>query len=142
YRSPINQRIAPCGDHLCRRWIPDDAPEPELAESRRRHLGVGDGPVVDHHHLRSDDRLSWAPSPRARPIAAIPELVWLPLEDVENLLVDVAAAVVPDINDDSFLLPEAIDLVLKALERRLIHRANVDVRDLAICRLVHRIAVV
>src|SRR5690606_37724659 len=61
----------------------------------------------------------------------VPELVRLPLQDVEQLLVDVAAAVVADVDDDALRVPVPVDLVLEAPQRRLVHRADVDVRDLA-----------
>src|SRR5687768_8106690 len=86
--------------------------------------------MVDQHHLRPGDGLARAASPCARARAAVPELIGPPLENVDQLLVDVAAAVVPDVDDDSLPVPELVDLVTEALERWLVHRADVDVRDL------------
>src|SRR5262249_50882892 len=140
-RSAVDEIVAPGRDHLRRRRIADETAEAELTKSGRRHLGVGDRAIVRHHDLRSDDRLSRPTAPRASAVSVIPELVWLSLENVEQLLVDVPPTVVPDIDDDSLLLPEAIDLVLEALERRLVHRADVDVRDLAVRRLLDGIAI-
>ena len=69
--------------------------------------------------------------------AAVPVLVRPPLEEVDDLLVGVAAAVVADVDDDALLVPELIDFVLEPHERRLVHRLDVHVGDLAVRRLVH-----
>src|SRR5205814_8675783 len=105
-------------------------------------FGVRDRSVVAHHHLRPDDRLPRPASPGARAVSIVPELVWLALEDVEQLLVDVAAAIITDVDDDSLLLPEAVDLVLEPLERRLVHRLDMHVRNLPVGRLVDGVAIV
>ncbi len=64
-----------------------------------------------------------------------------PLEDVEQFLVDVPAAVVPDVDDDALAVPELVDLVLEAPERPGAHGTDVHVGDLAVGGLLDELAV-
>jgi hypothetical protein len=52
------------------------------------------------------------------------------------------SAVVADVDHDALGVPEAVDLVLKAHQRRLVHRPDVDVGDLAVGDLLDVAAVV
>ena len=61
---------------------------------------------------------------------------------VDDFLIDIAAAVKANVDDDPLLVGEAVDLVAEANQRRLIHRADVDIRDVALGVLLDHIAVV
>ena len=57
------------------------------------------------------------------------------------MLIDVASAVVADVDDDPLGVPEPIDFILEAPQRRLVHRADVHVGDLPVGHLFHELAV-
>ena len=75
--------------------------------------------MVDQHDLGPRDRLSRPSAPDTRAVTAVPVLVWPPLEDVEQFLVDVATAVEADVDDDALLVGVLIDLVFESPQRRL-----------------------
>src|SRR5687767_7556940 len=126
--AAVDELVTAGRDHGGGSRVADDAAEAEVAERLRCDLRVRAAALIDQHYLRAGNRLAGPPARlRERP-AVVPVLVGPPLQDVDQLLVDIAAAVVADVDDDAACVPELVDLLLEAHERRLVHRADVDVR--------------
>ena len=51
-----------------------------------------------------------------------------------------ASAFVPDIDDDTLLVGEPADLVLEAGQRRLVHRADMDVGDFSFGDFIQKVS--
>ena len=128
----MNQAVAPGGDYGGAGRIPHDPTEAQISEAHRRNLGVRARPIVDEHHLGAGDCLTGPTARRSSVPSRVPELVGATLEDVDQLLIDVTAPIVPDVHHDPARVPELVDLVLEAPERGLVHRTDVDVSDTAV----------
>ena len=75
-------------------------------------------------------------------VAAERVLVLPSGEDGEQLLVDAAAAVEALIDDERLLRAVGGEIELELAQRRRVHRADVQVADLAVARLGHDVAAV
>ena len=63
-------------------------------------------------------------------------------EDAQQLLIDPAAAVEALIDDERLLGPVRGEVELELAQRRRVHRADVQVADLAVARLAHHLAAI
>jgi hypothetical protein len=62
------------------------------------------------------------------------------LENSQQLLVDVAAGVEALVDDQRLLVTVGVEVALKLAQRRLVHRADVQVADFAAGELFHQLA--
>ena len=63
-------------------------------------------------------------------------------ENAEQFLIDPAAAVEPLVDDQRLLRPVGRQVELELAQRRRVHRADVQVADLAVAQLRHHVAAV
>ena len=139
-RRAVEQRVRPGADHRAHRRHADHLAEAERLEAGGEHLGVGGRPLVLHHDHRPVEVLR--PRHLEAGVAAERVLVLPAGEDGEQLLVDAAAAVEALIDDERLLRPVGREIELELAQRRRVHRADVQVADLAVTQLRHDVAAI
>src|SRR5437879_5690812 len=123
YRRSIDQRVTAGTDHGTHSRRADYLAQTKSAKSGGKHFCIRRRSPVLQNDLRSKE--TGKGTPRRLGTARLPYLVLALDEDREQLLLNVAAAVPPLINDHRFLISIFTYLFFKLPERGLIHRLYV-----------------
>ena len=119
--SQISPPHVPLADHLA---------QPQPSEPVREGLPVGRRLLVDEHHHVAPEGVLHVPTGLAG--ASLPVHPGLTHQLLENEAVDVAAAVVPDIDNQALTVEDGIEVAVPLVDVVAAHRAEVDVPDLAL----------
>ena len=115
--------------------VPMSGPRPACAEVERKRVAARSAPAVDQHHLRPAVR-DRRPLLRRR-VAHRPVGDDRPVQQLDEAIGNLAAAVPPLVDDQPVLLPLRHELPHQLVLRVGAGALHVDVADLAAGRLVH-----
>ena len=137
--SAIDQLMRPDRNDIAKGLLPDDGPQLTDSKPARKHLCIAEAVFIAEDNDLSVEAFEGSFEGDRIPVPR--DLIRAPLQQIDQLGINRAASVVPDIDDDRLFIAIGFKPFLEFLEVILPHGLKMEVADFSVARLLHEFAV-